>query len=75
MGGCISDAKRGVMYTRVNSMAYLVWLKLYAIYCYLVPLEVLSGPLMVACALTVAPSFVPAFADETRVAPQSARFC
>jgi len=30
-------------------VAYLVWLQLYAIYRYLVPLEMLSGPLIVGC--------------------------
>src|ERR1700733_5952803 len=30
--------------------------------------------LMVACALTVAPSLIPALAEETPVVPQSARF-
>ncbi|HLX25233.1 MAG TPA: hypothetical protein VKR38_17925 [Usitatibacter sp.] len=35
-------------------VAYLVWLELYAIYRYLVPLEMLSGPLIVGCALAIA---------------------
>lgn len=38
-----------------TAVAYLVWLKLYSIYRYLVPLEMLSGPLIVACALYVVP--------------------
>jgi hypothetical protein len=34
--------------------SYLVWLKLFGIYRYLVPLEVLSGPLIVGCILYLA---------------------
>jgi hypothetical protein len=34
--------------------SYLVWLKLFGIYRYLVPLEVLSGPLIVGCVLYLA---------------------
>jgi hypothetical protein len=35
--------------------AYLAWLQLFAIYRYLVPLEMLAGPLTVACALYLVP--------------------
>lgn len=35
-------------------VAYFVWLELYAIYRYLVPLEMLSGPLIVGCVLGIA---------------------
>ena len=38
-----------------TAVSYLVWLKLYSIYRYLVPLEILSGPLLVACALYLVP--------------------
>ena len=36
-------------------VAYLIWLKLFGIYRYLVPLEMLSGALIVGCALYLAP--------------------
>ena len=35
--------------------SYLIWLKLFGIYRYLVPLEMLSGPLIVGCALYLVP--------------------
>ena len=35
--------------------SYLAWLKLFAIYRYLVPLEMLSAPLIVACVLYLVP--------------------
>jgi hypothetical protein len=34
-------------------VAYFVWLELYAIYRYLVPVEMLSGPLIVGCIVTL----------------------
>ena len=34
-----------------SAVSYLAWLKLFAIYRYLVPLELLSGPLIVGCVL------------------------
>ena len=35
--------------------SYLIWLKLFGIYRYLVPLEMLAGPLIVGCALYLVP--------------------
>ncbi len=39
--------------------AYLLWLKLFGIYRYLVPLEALSGPLIVGCAIYLVPGTGP----------------
>ncbi len=39
--------------------SYLVWLKLFGIYRYLVPLEMLAGPLIVGCALYLVPGRQP----------------
>ena len=36
-------------------VAYLLWLKIFGIYRYLVPLEMISGPLIVGCALYLVP--------------------
>jgi hypothetical protein len=36
-------------------VSYLAWLKLFGIYRYLVPLEMISGPLIVGCALYLVP--------------------